>query len=538
MNRSAAATPTSRGGRRGGFGSVLALQLRTGWVRLLVWIVSLVGVYAATLSAISNLYPDDAALESYGATLDGDPTVAAINGTPYGATDLGGVAANEYAFIAAIAVPLMGLFLVVAQTRAQEESGLLELLRSRSIGARAPWLAAFLVTVVAFLAVGLGIFAAALAGGVDAGAVGLYALSISALGIFFAALATFVGQFVRRGSGVTSVGVGVLGMAFVTRAIGDVNDDGWKWLSPLAWQQETRPFDTDPRWWPLALTLGVAAVLAVAGLVLVARRDLGASLFAARPGPARAGGFARSSFGLALRSHAPSIVAWVLGALLVGVAFGSFGDDVEEMVEANPQLGELLGTGGASDQYTAVVLLLVALMALGVVGQGVGRVRAEESSGRIEPVLARGTSRMPWLGLQGGVVAVGGVLTLVLGGFGLSLSTPSDGGGSAGWDVVLASIDYVPAVLAVAGLGVLVLGLLPRTTWLVWLVVAYIALVGMLGGTLDLPDWAMSLSPLYAIGQVPAESASGWAVVWLSVIAVVLFVGGLVAFRERDVPRT
>ncbi|WP_029252276.1 ABC transporter permease [Paraoerskovia marina] len=524
-------------GRRGGLGTVLALQLRTSWLRLVLWIVGIVGVYAATLGAIDGLYPTAEALETYGATLDGDPTIAAINGIPYGATNLGGVTANEFGFIAAIALPLMALSLVVGQTRAQEESGLLELLRSRGIGARAPWVAAFLVATAAFVVVGLGIVATALAGGVDAGAVGLYALSLTALGMVFAALATFVGQFVRRGARVTSVGVAFLGIAFVARGVGNVDENAWKWLSPLAWQQETRPFDTDPRWWPLLLALGVAAALATAGLVLVGNRDLGAAFFGGRPGPARASRWGRSSLGLAVRAHLPAAVAWAVGAFGVGAVFGTFGDDVTEMVAANPELGAFLGEGEAADQYSTMLLLLVALMSLGLAGQGVGQIRAEETTGRIEPVLARSVSRVGWLATRGAVVAAGAAATMLAGGVGVSLTGTVDGGATAG-DLLAAAGAYVPAVLVLVGLGVCVVGVAPRLTWFVWLGLAYVVVVDLLGDTLDLPDWARALSPVHAVGRVPSDPVSGWAETWLAAIAVVLFVAGLVGFRRRDVPRT
>lgn len=526
-------------GRRGGFGTVLALQLRTTWLRLVIWIVAIVGVYAATLGAIDGLYPTSESLQTYGAALDGDPTIAAINGIPYGATNLGGVTANEFGFIAGIALPLMALSIVVGSTRAQEESGLLELLRSRGIGARAPWTSAFLIATGACVLVGLGIFATAVLGGVDTGAVGLYATSLSALGIVFAAFAILIGQFVRRGARVTSVGVAYLGVAFVTRGVGNVNDNAWKWLSPLAWQQETRPFDTDPRWWPLVVALGVAAVLATIGLVLVGRRDLGAAFFGGRPGPAGASRFGRTTTGLAVRAQVPSVVAWSLGAFGVGAIFGTFGDDVAQMVAANEQLGAFLGEGDAVDQYATMLLLLVALMALGLGGQGIAQIRSEETSGRLEPTLARAVPRVGWLATRGAVVAVGAALVMVIGGAGVALTATSgtDGASTAG-DYLAAGVAYVPAVLVVVAFGVLLVGLAPRLTWLLWAAIAYIVVSDLLGDTFDLPEWARAISPIHAVGRVPGESISGWAETWLVVIAVAMFVVGLGAFRRRDVPRT
>lgn len=45
-----------------------------------------------------------------------------------------------------------------------------------------------------------------------------------------------------------------------------------------------RPF-ADERWWPLFLFLGGSAVLVALAFALMSRRDVGAGIVAARPGP-------------------------------------------------------------------------------------------------------------------------------------------------------------------------------------------------------------------------------------------------------------
>ncbi|WP_426594670.1 ABC transporter permease [Cellulomonas sp. McL0617] len=525
--------------RRGGLGVALRLQLRTGWVSLAVWVGALVATYAATVSAIDSTYPTPELLQTYGDTIGSDPALAAINGTPYGATTLGGVAANEFGFIAAIAVPLLGLLLVTRGTRAQEESGLLELLRSRSVGPRAPWLAALIVAFGVLVLVGLGIVASLLAYGVGLDDAGLYALSIVGLGAVFASLATFVGQLVRRGSDVIGVGLLVLGASYVLRAIGDVKDNGWKWLSPLAWQQESRAFADDQRWWPLLLAYGTAATLVGAGLALVVRRDLGSALVPSRPGPGRASRPLARPIGLAVRGHGPSIVAWALGAATVGAVFGIFTDDIAEVINANPSLADVFGNGsagGATDWYVSFVLVLVVLMAIGCAAQGIGRIRDEETAGRLEPVLASSVPRVRWLGVHSATVVLGACVVGLAGGAGLAaVVAGSTGGGGGG--VLHASVEYLPTVLVIGAFGVLLVGALPRATAAIWAAIAYVALVELLGETLSLPEWMRSISPLHAIGRLPIEAANGSAIAWLCAVTVGLVVAGLVGFRRRDVPR-
>ncbi|WP_166849803.1 ABC transporter permease [Isoptericola sp. BMS4] len=529
---------TARSPRGTGLGAVLRLQLRTGWVVLLAWVLGLVATYAATVSAIDTTYGTPEQLASYQATVGSDPTMAAINGTPYGADTLGGVVANEFGFIAAIAVPLMGLLLVVRGTRAAEETGLLELLRSRAVGSRTPWVAALLLTATALLLVGLGMAAALVAEGVATADAALYAASVVGLGLVFAGVATLAGQLLRRAAGVVGAGVVVLGAAYLFRAVGDVKDNGWRWLSPLAWQQETRPFAEDARVWPLLLALGAAAVLVTSGLALVGRRDLGSAVVPSRPGPARAGAVLTSTLGLALRQHGPALAGWALGAALVGAVFGAFTDDVADVVAANPDLQAVFSAGAQGDPtswYASFTLVLLVLMALGAGAQVVGRVRAEETAGRLEAALARTTSRVRWLGAHILVAVVGGAVVALAGGAALAgvvaRVTGDDGG------TLASAVDYLPAVAVVPAFGVALVGLAPRATAVQWAALGYVAVVEMLGETLDLPDALLQASPMHAIGRLPAEPASGTGVLVVLAVAVALVGLGLAGFRRRDVPR-
>ncbi|NNU27877.1 ABC transporter permease [Isoptericola sediminis] len=526
-------------GRTGdGLGTVLRLQLRTGWKALVAWVGGIVGTYAATVAAIDTTYGTTEQLATYEATVGSDPTMAAINGTPYGADTLGGVAANEFGFIAAIAVPLMGLLLVARSTRAAEENGLLELLRSRAIGSRAPWVAALLVTASALLLVGLGMVVSLTAYGVDLADAVLYGASVTALGFVFAGLATLAGQLLRRSAGVIAVGVVVLGVAYVFRAIGDVEDNGWKWLSPLAWQQETRPFTDDPRVWPLLLALGAATTLGALGLALVGRRDLGSAMVTSRPGPASAGRFLTTGPGLALRRHGATLVAWLVGAALVGAMMGAFTDDIADVVAANPELTEMFSAGVVGDPtswYVSFTLVLVMLMAFGASAQVLARVRREETHGRLEAVLALSVRRTTWLGTHAAVAVLGGALVALAGGAGLAATTARTTGDDAG--ALVATVQYLPAVVVVAALGVALLGLLPRALALMWVAIAYIAVVETLGETLSMPDAALEVSPLHAIGRLPTEDPTGGAVTVVGAVAVALLIAGLAGFRHRDVPR-
>ncbi|MEE4024115.1 hypothetical protein V1Y59_13605 [Gordonia sp. PKS22-38] len=522
-----------------GMAAMLRLQLRTGWKVYLAWVLGVVAGYVVTLIAIDRTYGTPELLATYGATVGDDAAIAAINGTPYGADNLGGVVANEFAFIAAAAFPLMATHLVVRFTRTPEESGLLELMRSRAVASWAPHVAAVVGALVAFALTAVGMFIALLALGVAADRGLLYVISLFLLGAVWTGIALCGAQWQRRARRVYSVSMVLLGLAYITRAIGDVGDNAWKWLSPLAWQQETRPFADDPRWWPVLLAAAVAATLVAVGVRAAATRDLGSGLLATRPGPARAAERTRSVTRRVIGEHRGSVIGWSVGGFAVAVVFGGLAQEVADAIAANPQLSAAFGGNDSFgiDTYLALTMAILALMAGGYVISAAGRMRADEQTGLLEVVLAQSVSRGRWMGTHLTVVASGLILVLLVPSLGLGVvaAIQLDDAGEIG-DNLLAGIAYLPAVAVFGALTAALFGWRPRAQPIVWALLGYATFIAFLGGSLDWPDWILRASPLYSVGAVPAADASIPGVVTLAVLAAVLVAGGLVGFRRRDVP--
>ncbi len=536
--RTMRAAPTAR--RSGGVAAMMALTLRTGWKPYVTWVIGIVLGYLGTVAAIDSTYTTPEQLASYGAAV-GSKAMSAINGTPYGATNLGGIAANEFAFLAAVAFPLMATHLIARATRGPEESGLLELVRSRSVARWAPAVAAAILAVLAFVLVGLGMWGTLLGYGVDTADSALYASSLVGLGVVWTGIALCAAQWVRRTGRVYTISLLVLGVAYGTRAVGDVRDNGWKWLSPLAWQQETRPFDTDPRAWPLVLAFGVGIVLIGVGLRAAATRDLGSGLMASRPGPERAGLVAGSVLGRAVVEHRSSITGWTLGGLAVALVFGPLVRDVGAAVAGNPQLGEALGGTGsgaeATDVYLSLTITLLVLMAGGFVIGAVGRLRAAEQGGRLETTLSQPIGRSSWLGAHIAVIAAGLLIVTVLPVFvfGLLVAHQLSDSTQIG-HTLTAGLEYLPAIGVLGGFALLLFGWYPRLQSLAWLLLGYTTAIAFLGGILDLPDAVLRVSPMYSVGNVPLEPVSTTGVTVLAVLAVALVAAAMAGFRRRDVP--
>jgi ABC-2 type transport system permease protein len=518
---------------------MVRLILRRDRIRLPVWLVAIVGLVYASAAAVSQAYVTPEQIQAYASSVGGSPTAVAMAGPPFALDTVAGILVYETSLTALLGVALMAVFLTVRHTRTEEDEGRAELLRSTEVGRYAPTAATLAVLTGASLLVGGGVTLAVLSvGGIPTGGAVLYGASVAVFGIFFAAVAALVAQMMSHGRTAVGVSIAVLGLAYVLRAVGDINDGTLSWFSPMGWSQQVSAFEDD-RWWPLLLSLVVATGVVLGAVMLMARRDLGAGIIPPRPGSPVASPLLSGPAGLALRLQRGSLVGWAAGIFVFGAVMGSFSQELLELVESNDLLQEFFATQGGSitDAYFAVMLLIIAVIVSAFTVGSALRLRGEETSGRGEPLLATPMSRQTWLAGSLAVTVLGTVLVLAAGGLGMALANAwvSDDLGQV-LPLLGDTMVYLPAVLVLGALAVLLMGLAPRRALLAWVVVAYCFVIGYLGDLLEPPEWLTNLSPFSHTPEAPLEAVTATPLLVLSAVAVLMAAAGFVGFRRRDIP--
>ena len=521
-----------------GVGALLRFVLRRDRIYLPVWILAIVGLTYASAAAVRRTYDTPAEIESYAANIGSSPASVAMAGPPVALREIGGILIYETSMTALLGVALMAVFVVVRHTRREEDAGRVELLGSTVVSPHAVITAAVLVAAVASVLVGLGVTLSFQAEQQPALESSLYGAAVAAMGVVFTGVAACAAQVMSHARGAVGVSLLVLGVAFALRAIGDVGNGLWSWLSPMGWSQQVRVYD-DNRWWPLALSLVLTVLLVAATVVLESRRDLGAGIVPAKPGPAEAGPSLSGVVGLSWRLQRGSILAWVVGVWAMGLTFGSFSESIENMVEDNPTLAEYFEAIGAEsivDAFFATAMLLLAILASGYAISSALRTRAEESADRLEPVLATGVSRSRWLLGSLLVTLAGTTVVVAAGGFGVGLSYSATTGDAAEvWRMTGYSLAYLPAVLVLVGVAVLLTGWLPRASGFTWAALAVCFVIAYLGSLLELPQQVLDVSPFTHVPAVPSDELTVAPLAVLLLLALGGVAAGLVGFRRRDV---
>src|SRR6478609_11186052 len=139
-----------------GTGTMVRLVLRRNRVRLAVWWVVLVGLFAYVLAYYKDIFATQAALDDF-AAVSNVPSIKALTGLAAAPSTLGGAVWTKIWMSCALSLAFGVVFLVTRNGRADEEVGRTELLRSRMLGVHAYSVATWLVLAALTVAVGAGV---------------------------------------------------------------------------------------------------------------------------------------------------------------------------------------------------------------------------------------------------------------------------------------------------------------------------------------------------------------------------------------------
>lgn len=523
-----------------GGANLTRFAVRRDRVRTAIWVLAMAALAFATVPAITELFPTEAERAAR-APLAETPTGVIFGGPGFGLEDLtlGPIVVGELLMFALLVVAVMSVMIVVRHTRAEEETARAELIRANAVGRAASLTAALALAALTNVLIGAVIVLALITSGLPTSGSVLFGVIVTATGLVFVGVGAVTAQVTEHSRTSTGLGIAAIGVWFFARALGDIAEpDGHllSWLSPFAWGFQARPY-ADARWWPVVLLIAAAVILTALGFWLSYRRDFAAGLVRPRLGSATASRLLVRPLGLHGRLQRGSIIAWAAGILVIGLAFGSVAHQVPDLVESNPDVAVLIG--GDSDAllegFFGTMVGYVSMAVAGFAIASVGRIAAEESAGRAENVLATALSRIWWAG-SGLVLTLATVIGLMaLGGLGLGVSgavSLEDGSWLGSTFAAVAAQLAVPMLFV--AMAVLLYGVLPRLQPIVWGWFGLSVAITMFGALLELPQWAMRISPFELLAQVPAESFDLTAAVLVGSATVVFLAAGLIGFRRRD----
>lgn len=526
-------------------------RMRRDRIQIPVWLASIAALILFSALALEDTFGGIAERTVLVRLASANPAIMFIRGVPQG-TDAPAVLIFTILAFTGVLVGLLNTFLAVRHLRAEEESGRADLVASTPAGRSFPPLATLLYGLLVNAALAFAVAGSLILAGLDASGSVVTGLAFAAIGVVFLTVGGVASELMPSARAANGLAVGAVLFSYLVRGIADafgtVSEDGlsvesgWAaWLSPIGWAQKTRPF-TEDNLAPLSLSLAAACVFVGITVLIMARRDTGASVLATNAGRGTALPTLAGPFGLAWRLQWPSIVAWCVGAAAFGVFGGSLGTAIAESdLGTSPIADQLarLSRGGdtLTEAFITVIFTIIGVVAAGCAIQAVVRMRQEESHVGGELVLATPVSRESWAGSFIGLGTLAVVLVLATGATASVLAALAVGAPEESIeDSVLAALAQLPAALLFLAVVALIWSVVPRlTAGLGWGLLVLSVFLGIFGALVGLPDWTAELSP-FSHSPVPSGADTDWSG-GIVMTGLALMAGGaaFVLFRRRDV---
>ena len=550
-------------------GVFLAFTLRRNWVRFLTWFLIIVGMLAFIVYYYQKLFVDEKELETFVATVN-SPSLLSLVGIITHPVSIGGATWCKGWMMFSLMLGIGILFLMTRNLRADEDQGRAELMRSNPLGIHVR-LASSVIAMSA-LAVVIGVLSALTISAFDVCHLGgkvmclnpipsawIFGLSITGVGLLGVGIGALANELSPSSGAANGLGVAIFGVFYFIRIIGDVQTtwtpatgtdgiryltaDGWgqtlSWFSPIAWGQKMDPWGAN-RWWPLLLSILLAALLVAIAWLIQARRDLGDSIAPERTGKANASAVLTKVWGLGARLQRGSMIAWFIGVFLFALIIGNVIAAMNDLLR-NSNMGGVANLHLTDNLLSVVSYLFMPLFGLVVAifaAQSATLMRRDEAHGVLESQLGTSVGRVSWVLQRLAVTFVATVLLLALIGvaFGTSFDALVPGANQTG-PIIAGMLAYIPACFTLVGLFVLGFGWWPRFSVAVtWIVISGLWIIMIIGLAVPIPEAVIKAMPFNATPKVPYDPMDWTPVLIMTLVAVVLIVVGLIGFRRRNVP--
>ena len=523
-----------------GVGKLVRLNIRRDWKLLLAWALVISLYMVVVITSFIDLYTTPQMIAQFVAETNSTLAEVALVGKILSPT-LGALIAWKASLYMYIIGGLASLLAVIKYTRTEEDTGRLELVSSMAVGKYAGLTAALIVTFGINLVIAAIAFAILLGFGISAAGSIAFALSIAAIGCFFASVGGITAQVCGSTGPARAFAGGILALAYLVRMVADGASISWlSWVTPAGWMEQVQPYSGN-NWWVFALFIVATAVLTAVAFMISSRRDLGTGLMPQRSGPATASPGLRSSLALAWRLQRGMLFGFTVAFIVGGVLIGFIAKAAADQMSTNPQFMELLshisGNAPAGDSFFTFFLVVLGYVATIYAILAAMKMQSEENEMHAETILAMPVSRLQWAASHLAIALVGTAVFLMVFGLvaGITYGVSMGNVGNELPRVFLASLAYLPAIWIIAGIAVALFGMLPRLTIVSWGALVVCLLIEVAGDVKLAGGSLLDISPFTHVPKMLAGDGSVLPLTVLVILVAVLIAAGLIGFQRRDI---
>lgn len=475
--------------------AVVTLLLRTRRIYILLWLLAIGAFLVVTPQAFPASYPDQHSLQVISEQMRNSLGITVMYGSMPETLNYASWTAWELLAWTQLLGSVMVIFFAVSTTRALEDRGLMEMVRSTGIGARHYRIIGLVTTLIVsglfgfVVAVSLAVNVPLVDGITASGSVTSGAL-MAIVTALFGLIAIVSGEALGSARAARGAAFGMVAVAFGIRIFGDVAKiSGLQVITPLAWKSIVLPFQEN-NLWPLFCGLVIIALLSF--IYVFSVRDLHEQWLPTRTHRVLITGF--GPVGLWWKTNGKTTAWWSGSILLITVGLYSLTGEMmtllEESTQTSTMLSLLLGEEEVVSLFTSMMSTLIGILLCCFAIFLVLSFRHKESHGFLDVELLSGSTRLRIYIRTVLIVLVILLVVIVTTGFAGGFAGLQDTrvtSGSFGL-LVWSIIDLIPAVLMITGIGFGLVGTDPRFSGWVWLPLAWSGFLTFFGELLKLPD--------------------------------------------------
>jgi ABC-2 type transport system permease protein len=487
-----------------------------------------------------SVYPTIADRIAFAHSFENNKGLRLLYGLPHDVATVNGYTAWRVGGVLAMAAALYGLLAGVRSTRAEEDSGRLELVLSGPVSRRTVNTAALAAIAIGTATAWVAEFAGMLIGGLPLGGAAYLALSTASIIPVCSGVAALAGELAPDRRVAYQLAGSAIGLLFVLRVLADtVSTLGWlRWLTPLGWAEQLRPFAGSR---PLVLVLPVVATVLLVALSarIAAARDIGTGVLPARDIAEPRTALLRSPALQAIRGQRGVLITWAVCfgvfSFILGIVAKSISPaDVSKSIEkeiAKLGSGPITTPGG----YLAFLFIFVGVAICVFVCMQIGAARQEELDQRLETLLATPVGRQGWLAGRVALAAAAAVAIALIAGVITWVGARAGGAHVSLAKLLEAGANELPVTALFLGIAVLAYALVPRiSSGVTYGVLTASFLWQLVGSLVSVPKWLLEITPFAHVGLVPVQPFRVVASILMIALGVAAALAAGTLFARRD----
>jgi len=494
----------------------------------------------ANVAGYRSAYPTLKDRLGFAHAFGGNASLRLFYGKPFDLLSVGGYSAWRIGGITSIFAAVWGVLAAVRALRAEEDAGRQELVLAGLVSRRDAYLAALAAGGAGMALLWLALFLGLLAGRLPAGESAYLALATVAVVPVFLGVGALASQLAPTRRLALELSSAALTLALLVRVVADTASglDWLRWVTPLGWVEELRPF-TGAQPAVLLVPFACAALLLAAAGAIAVRRDVGRGVLATQETAAPRLRLLSSPTALAFRGERASFAGWLLGtgsfALILGVISTSVSSaGISNNFQRQLQKVAAVSITTPSGYIGLSFLFFILAVSLFCCAQ-LAAARHEEAEERLETLLALPVSRRGWLAGRLGLALAGAVVISLAAGVLSWAGAAAQNAGISLASMLEAGANCLPVAALFLALAALGFALLPRASGgLAYGLVAVTFVWQLLGGLLGAPKWLLDLSPFQHVGLVPAQPFRAGDAIAMLAIAAAAGLAALWLFDRRD----